>query len=83
MKIEDKIRELIEKPIQDQKFILDEIIYVKENGVNFLRIVIDKENSVNVDDCVKVTEIINPILDEHDLIEESYILDICSKERGN
>ena len=38
---------------------------------------------INVGDCVKVNEIVNPILDEADPISESYVLDICSKEKGS
>ena len=50
--------------------------------MNFLRVVIDKEGIIDVDDCVKVSKLINPILDEEDPIEENYILDVCSKEKG-
>ena len=78
----EKIRDLIEKPIIDAGYILDDVMYVQENNTNFLRIVIDKnEGLINVNDCVKVNELIDPLLDEID-INESYIVDICSKEKG-
>ena len=48
----------------------------------FLRVVIDKEGTLDVEDCVTVSKLINPILDENDPIEENYILDVCSKEEG-
>lgn len=82
MKIEDKIRNLIEKVITDNNYILDEVTYGKEGSVNFLRVVIDKKGIITVDDCVEVTHLINPIIDEADPIEENYILDVCSKEKG-
>jgi cysteine synthase A len=42
-----------------------------------------KNKEINVGDTiVEATNIINPILDEYDLIDEEYILDISSKERG-
>lgn len=82
MKIEDKIRSLIEEEIKNNGYILDEVVYVKEGGVQFLRIIIDKEGYVNVDDCIKVYHAINPILDKEDPIKEQYMLDVCSKEKG-
>lgn len=80
----EKIRELIEKPINDAGYILDEVLYLQEHNTNFLRIVIDKKDDlINVNDCVKVNEILDPILDNIDFINESYIVDICSKEKGS
>ncbi len=77
-----EIRKLFEDVIEENGYILDEVLYVKEDGMNFLRVVIDKEGIIDVDDCVKVSKLINPILDEEDPIEENYILDVCSKEKG-
>ena len=80
----ENIRDLIEKPIIDAGYILDDVMYVQENNTNFLRIVIDKnEGLINVNDCVKVNEALDPILDDIDFINESYIVDICSKEKGS
>ena len=81
--MEDKIRNLLGKAIEDAGYVLDEVFYGMEDNVNTLRLVIDKPGYINVGDCVKVNEIVNPILDEADPIEESYVLDICSKEKGS
>ena len=81
--MEDKIRKLLERPIEDAGYILDEVFYGKEDNINTLRLIIDKSGYINVGDCVKVNEIVNPILDEADPINESYVLDICSKEKGS
>ena len=48
-----------------------------------MRVYIDKEGFITIDDCVTVSNLINPILDEKDLIEENYMLDVCSKEKGD
>ena len=66
-----KIRELFEQVIVDNGYILDDVLYVKEDGMNFLRVIIDKEGIITVDDCVKVSKLINPILDEEDPIEDN------------
>lgn len=82
--MENKIRALIEEVINEAGYILDEVLYLKENNLNFLRIVIDKDNGyVDVNDCVIVNNLLDPILDKIDFIEESYIVDICSKEKGS
>ena len=82
MKLEEKIRELLEEKINQIGYVLDEVIYEKEDGINFLRLIIDKKDIITVDDCVVVSNVVNPILDEVDPISENYILDVCSKEKG-
>lgn len=83
MDIAKKVQELIEKPITDTGLILDEVLYVKEDGNYFLRVVLDKNGIINIEDCVNITHIIDPILDEVDFITDSYILDVTSKEKGS
>lgn len=83
MSIEVKIKNLIKDIITDNGYILDEVIYEKEGNIYFLRVVIDKEGIMDVEDCVTVSNLINPILDEEDPIEDNYILDVCSKEKGS
>ncbi len=82
MNIEEKIKNLIEGIIIENNYKLDEVKYEKEDNNQFLRIIIDKDGIVDIDDCVLVNNLISPILDKNDPIEESYILDISSKEKG-
>lgn len=81
-KILEKIRESITKPMECIHIQVCDIEYVKENGYNFLKITLDKVNGLDLDSVVEATNIINPIIDELDLINEEYVLDISSKERG-
>ena len=80
--MEDKVRNLIEEEVNKLGVRIDNIEYIKENGNYFLRITIDKDDIVDLDTCVEVTNIINPILDESNIIDDSYILDITTKEKG-
>ena len=73
---------LIEGIIVDNNYILDSVEYVKEDSNMFLRVIIDKNGIIDIDDCVNVSKLINPILDEANIIDDSYILDVCSKEKG-
>lgn len=82
-KILDTIRDSIEKELNPIEIVVDSIEYEKEGKYHFLRIVLDKESGIDMDTIVMATNIINPILDELDLIDEEYILDVLSKERGN
>lgn len=82
MNIAGKVKDLIENPIKNSGYILDEVLYVKEDGNYYLRVVIDKNGIIDVEDCVTVTHIVDPLLDDVDYIEDSYILDVCSKEKG-
>lgn len=81
--IEDKVRNLIEGVIKENNYILDEVQYVKEGSSYFLRIIVDKDGYINIEDCLKINALVGPIIDEADLIKDSYILDICSKEKGS
>lgn len=78
MEIEKKVQELIEPIIVENNYILEKVEYVKEGKIYFLRVIIGKNGLIDVEDCVTVSKLINPILDEKDLIEENYILDVCS-----
>lgn len=81
--IEEKVRDLLQSPIEEAGYILDEVIYTKEGKTYNLMLVIDKEGYININDCLAVNKIVNPLLDEADLISESYVLDVCSKEKGS
>ncbi len=81
--IEEKIRKLIEGPVGEMGIMVDSVVYEKEGNSNFLRIVIDRDIPVDVDTCVDVTHVIDPLLDKSDIIHDSYILDISSKEKGD
>lgn len=81
--MEDKIKTLLNSAVNDLGVIIDSVEYVKEGGNNFLRIVIDRDEIIDVDKCVEVSRVISPLLDEADLISDSYILDVCTKEKGD
>ena len=79
MDIVSKVSNLIKDAVSVGGYNIDSITYEKEDGVYYLRVIITKNGIITVDDCVTVSRIINPILDDADLIEDNYILDVCSK----
>lgn len=82
MKIENQVRKVLEKDVEALGVTIDSITLEKEDNNLFLRIVIDRDEIIDIDKCVEVTNVINPLLDEADLIKESYILDVSTKEKG-
>lgn len=80
--MEESIKKLLEDEVSKLGVYIDSVNYVNEGGNNYLRIIIDSGNTIDIDKCVEVTEVINPILDKENIIDESYILDVCTKEKG-
>ena len=77
-KIEEKVEELIKKTINDLGYDLYDVEYIKEGKDYFLRIYIDKEDGVDINDCEKVNNAISDYLDTADYIKESYFLEVSS-----
>lgn len=73
-----KVIDLIKKPIEDTGIQLWDVRYVKEGSSWYLRVFIDKEGGIDIDDCSDVSHLIDPIIDEADPIKESYYLEVCS-----
>jgi len=77
--LETKIKEALEP----QEIIVDSVTYEKNSGnYNVLSVVLDKVGGIDLDTIVDATNIINPIVDANDFTDESYMLDVVSKERG-
>lgn len=76
--IEEKVENLILKPVEDLGYELYDVQYAKEGKDYFLRVFIDKEEGIDLEDCEKVSNEINPLLDEKDIIKEMYFLEVSS-----
>ena len=75
----ERIKKLVKEPIEKAGYELYDVEYVKEGNDMILRIIIDnKEDNISLDDCVIVTDIINPIIDKDDPIPNEYMLEVCS-----
>lgn len=77
-KIEDKVEQLVKDPIEKLGYSLYDVEYVKEGPEYYLRIYIDKESGIDLNDCEKVSNEINEILDKADYIKEQYYLEVSS-----
>ena len=65
--------------VDEMGYILWDVEYVKEGSEYYLRITIDSEEGIYIEDCEKVHRAIDPILDDADPIEDAYRLNVSSK----
>lgn len=76
--IEEKVTKLLEPVIQNIGYELYDVEYAKEGKNYFLRIFIDNEKGIDLNDCEKVNNSITDILDEANYIKEQYFLEVSS-----
>ena len=77
-KIEEKVESLVSKTINDLGYSIYDIMYVKEGKDYYLRIFIDNENGISLNDCDKVNDAITDMLDSANYIKDQYFLEISS-----
>ena len=77
-KIEEKVESLVSKTINDLGYSIYDIMYVKEGKDYYLRIFIDNENGISLNDCEKVNDAITDMLDSANYIKGQYFLEISS-----
>ena len=78
MKITEQVAQFSQPVVEEKGCTLWDVEYVREGADRVLRLYIDKEGGVSIDDCEAVARAINPILDEKDPISESYEFEVCS-----
>ena len=76
--VAERVFTLIKETVEEQGVSLWDVRYLKEGASYYLRVFIDKEEGISIDDCTKVNHAIDPIIDEADPIENSYYLEVCS-----
>jgi ribosome maturation factor RimP len=76
--IEERVEKLLKDKIKEVGYELYDVEYAKEGKDYFLRIFIDKPEGIEIQDCEKVNDAINDILDEADYIKEAYYLEVSS-----
>ena len=76
--IEERVESLLKEKIEAIGYELYDVEYSKEGKNYFLRIFIDKTEGIDLNDCEKVNNEIDEILDEADYIKEQYFLEVSS-----
>ena len=81
--MEKRVKDLLSGSLDELNMIVDSVALEKENGQLFLRICLDSLDIIDLDKVVLATKIIDPIIEEADLIENEYILEVYGKSKGS
>ena len=78
MKITDQVTAFAKPVVESFGCQLWDVEYVREGSERYLRLYIDKNGGIDIEDCEKIHRAMDPILDEKDPIAESYHFEVCS-----
>lgn len=76
--IAERVEALVAPCITELGYRIWDVEYVKEGAEWYLRVTLDSDDGIDIDDCEKVSRAINPIIDEADPIEDFYYLEVSS-----
>ena len=78
MKVTELVEKLAKPVVEENGCQLWDVEYVREGSEYFLRLYLDKEGGVDINDCERISRAMDPILDEKDPIPTSYHFEVCS-----
>ena len=78
MKVTELVEKLAKPVVEENGCQLWDVEYVREGSEYFLRLYLDKETGVDINDCERISRAMDPILDEKDPIPTSYHFEVCS-----
>ncbi len=79
----EKVKEKVDSKICALNLMVSNVYLEEEGKIKTLNVELDSSEGIDLDLITKASEIINPIMDELNLIEGEYVLDIHSKEKGD
>ncbi len=77
-KVTEIVAALAAPPAEELGLEIWDVEYVREAGQWFLRVYIDKDGGVGIDDCEALSRALDPVLDEKDPIPDSYVFEVSS-----
>ena len=78
MKVTEFVASFAQPIVETHGCSLWDVEYVREGSERYLRLYIDKDGGIDIEDCEKIHRAMDPILDEKDPIAESYHFEVCS-----
>ena len=78
MKVTDLVASFAKPVVEAHGCELWDVEYVREGSEYFLRLYLDKEGGVDINDCEAISRAVDPILDEKDPVPGSYHFEVCS-----
>jgi ribosome maturation factor RimP len=78
LKITEQVAAFAKPVVESFGCELWDVEYVREGSERYLRLYIDKDGGIDIEDCEEIHRAMDPILDEKDPIAESYHFEVCS-----
>lgn len=82
--MKEQVIRLIGDNLKELGVYVYDVVYEKEGRTNYLRVVLDSEEIIDMEKVVQATKIIDPLLDQEEIVkEDNYILDVYAKSKGD
>ena len=78
----EKLKIDLQERLDSGEIIVDDVTFEEKGKYHFLTVTLDKIGGIDLETIVDVTKIVNEVVDKADITDDSYILDVVSKERG-
>ena len=78
MKVTEQVAQFAQPIVEANGCKLWDVEFVREGSEQFLRLYIDKDGGIDIEDCERVHRAVDPVLDEKDPIATSYHFEVCS-----
>lgn len=78
----EKLKIDLQERLDSEEIIVDDISFEEKGKYHFLTVTLDKIGGIDLETIVDATKIVNEVVDKADITDDSYILDVVSKERG-
>ena len=78
----NKLKNDLQEVLDKEETIVDGVTYEKKGKFNFLTITLDKIGGIDLETIVDATKIVDKVVDKANITDDSYIMDVVSKERG-
>lgn len=78
----EKLKIDLQERLDSGEIIVDDVTFEEKGKYHFLTVTLDKIGGIDLETIVDATKIVNEVADKADITDDSYILDVVSKERG-
>lgn len=78
----EKLKIDLQERLDSEEIIVDDVTFEEKGKYHFLTVTLDKIGGIDLETIVDATKIANEVVDKADITDDSYILDVVSKERG-
>ena len=77
-----KLKIDLQEVLADKEIIVDDITFEKKGNYNFLTVTLVKFGGIDLETIVEATGVVDKVVDAADITDDSFIMDVISKERG-